>query len=83
MGGVWERQIRTIRRVLTGIYDQTSERLDSSSLRTFLYEVMAIVKSRSLTVETLNDPNVEPLTTNHILMVKSSIILPLLVSCIW
>lgn len=43
MGGAWERQIRTIRSVLTSILDQSSRTLDSSSLRTYLYEVMAIV----------------------------------------
>ncbi|XP_022523726.2 uncharacterized protein LOC111191896 [Astyanax mexicanus] len=77
MGGVWERQIRTIRNVLTGILDQSAKRLDSTSLRTFLYEVMAIVNSRPLTTEHLNDPrSLEPLTPNHILMMKSDIIAP-------
>lgn len=76
MGGVWEHQIRTIRSVLTAILDQSSKRLDSTSLRTFLYEVMSIVNSRPLTVESLNDPTLEPLTPNHILMMKSSIVPP-------
>ncbi|KAK0144664.1 hypothetical protein N1851_017006 [Merluccius polli] len=77
MGGVWERQIRTIRSVLTAILDQSGKRLDSASLRTFLYEVMAIVNSRPLTIEHLNDPtSLEPLTPNHILTMKSSIMLP-------
>ncbi|XP_045063901.1 uncharacterized protein LOC121541769 isoform X1 [Coregonus clupeaformis] len=77
MGGVWERQIRTIRSVLTAILDQSAKRLDSASLRTFLYEVMAIVNSRPLTTEHLNDPtSLEPLTPNHILMMKSKITTP-------
>lgn len=77
MGGAWERQIRTIRSVLTSILDQSSHRLDSSSLRTYLYEVMAIVNSRPLTTEFLNDPlGPLPLTPNHILTMKSSVILP-------
>ena len=77
MGGVWERQIRTIRSVLTAILDQSAKRLDTASLRTFLYEVMAIINSRPLTIEHLNDPaSLEPLTPNHILMMKSSIISP-------
>lgn len=76
-GGVWERQIRTIRSVLTAILDQSSQRLDCTSLRTFLYEVMAIINSRPLTTEHLNDPSgLEPLTPNHILTMKSKIILP-------
>ncbi|XP_067305911.1 uncharacterized protein [Pseudorasbora parva] len=77
MGGVWERQIRTIRSILTAMLDQSAKRLDSTSLRTFLYEVMAIINSRPLTVEHLNDPtSLEPLTPNHILMMKSKIISP-------
>ena len=43
VGGVWERQIRTIRSVLTEILDQSAKRLDCTSLRTFFYEVMALV----------------------------------------
>lgn len=37
---------------------------------------MAIIKSRPLTIEHLNDPTIEPLTPNHILTMKSSIIYP-------
>lgn len=77
MGGVWERQIRTIRSVLSAILDQSAQMLDSTSLRTFLYEVMAIVNSRPLTTVHLNDPSgPEPLTPNYILTMKSTIILP-------
>nr|XP_046208328.1 uncharacterized protein LOC124037560 [Oncorhynchus gorbuscha] len=77
MGGVWERQIRTIRSVLTSTLDQSDGRLDTASLRTFLYEVMAILNSRPLTTEYLNDPlGPEPLTPNHILTMKSTVILP-------
>ncbi len=77
MGGVWERQIRTIRSVLTSILNQSSRTLDSSSLRTYLYEVMAIVNSRPITTHLLNDPTgPQPLTPNLLLTMKSSIILP-------
>ncbi|XP_030600875.1 uncharacterized protein LOC115790965 [Archocentrus centrarchus] len=77
MGGVWERQIRTIRSVLTSILEQSGKQLDSSSLRTFLYEVMAVINSRPLTTNQLCDPsNPEPLTPNHILTMKSTIISP-------
>ncbi|XP_070407549.1 uncharacterized protein [Nothobranchius furzeri] len=77
MGGAWERQIRTIRSVLTTILDQSSRSLDSSSLRTYLYEVMAIVNSRPITPHLLNDPTgPQPLTPNLLLTMKSSVILP-------
>lgn len=78
MGGVWERQIRTIRSILTAMLDGSASRLDTTTLRKFLYEMMAIINSRPLSVEHLHDPaSPEPLTPNHILTMKSAIILPL------
>lgn len=77
MGGIWERQIRTIRSVLTSILEQSAKQLDCSSLRMFLYEVMEVVNSRPLTTDHLNDSSIpEPLTPNHILTMKSTIISP-------
>lgn len=77
MGGVWERQIRTIRGILKSILDESDKQLDISSLRTFLYEVMAVINSRPLTTDQLCDPSSpEPLTPNHILTMKSTIISP-------
>ncbi|KAK7884949.1 hypothetical protein WMY93_028072 [Mugilogobius chulae] len=77
MGGAWERQIRTIRSVLAAILDQSSRSLDNSTLRTYLYEVMAIVNSRPITTELLNDPTgPQPLTPNLLLTMKSSVVLP-------
>ncbi|XP_028261477.1 uncharacterized protein LOC114435739 [Parambassis ranga] len=77
MGGIWERHIRTIRSVLASILDQSSKGLDGSSLRTYFYEIMAIINSRPLTAHLLNDPaGPQPLTPNHILTMKSSVILP-------
>ncbi len=57
--------------------DNSLSRLDTTTLRTFLYETMAIINSRPLSVEHLHDPTgPEPLTPNHILTMKSSVILP-------
>ena len=76
-GGVWERQIRTIKAALDGITQLCPGRLDDSSLRTVFYEAMAIVNSRPLTVDTMNSAtSPEPLTPNHILTMKSSVPLP-------
>ena len=77
MGGVWERQIRTVRNVLTAILTRANSRLDSSSLRTFFYEAMAIVNSRPLAIDNLNDPcGPEALTPNHLLTMKSRMLMP-------
>lgn len=76
-GGVWERQIRTVRNVLKATLALTTGRLTDSSLRTFLYEAAAIVNSRPLTTDNLNDPNsLEPLTPNHLVTMKTSTALP-------
>jgi len=67
-GGVWGKQLRTTRSILNTIPNDYKGRLDTSSLRTFLYEVMAIIDSRPLTSQCLNDPkSLELLTPNYLL----------------
>ena len=73
MGGVWERMIRTARNVLQNIMKNHNGRLDTSSLRTLMYEVMAIINSRPLS--TVTEEQV-PLCPNLLLTMKSDIILP-------
>lgn len=76
-GGVWERQIKTVRNVLNFTLSLSSGILSDASLRTVLYEVMAIVNSRPLTVDNLNDPcSLEPLIPNHLITVKTILALP-------
>ena len=76
-GGIWERQIRTIKGILTTMLREVSGRLNTSTLRTLLYKVSSIVNSRPLTTNTLNDPNaLEPLAPNHILTMKPKSALP-------
>ena len=76
-GGVWERQIRTVRSILGSLMDQAGSQLNDESLRTLMCEATAIINSRPLTTENLNDPNSpEPLTPNHLLTTKSKIVLP-------
>lgn len=73
-GGVWERQIKTVRSVLDSVLLLSQGRLDDSSLRTVFYEVMSIVNGRPLAVNEMADPNaLEPLTPNHILTAKSNV----------
>ena len=77
MGSVGERQIRTVRNVLSSLLHDFGASLDNESLRTFLCETMAIVNCRPLTVDGLNDPlTAKPLTPNHPLTMKSKTILP-------
>ena len=76
MGGVWERQIRSVRSVLSSLLKTHAGRLDDECLRTLFVEVEAIVNSRPLTVDSLNDESAEPLTPNHILTMKAKVVLP-------
>lgn len=72
-GGVWERQIRTIRNILNGILLLCPGRLDDSSLRAIFYEAMSIVNCRQLTVSEIdNTDSLEPLTPNQLLNGKTS-----------
>ena len=65
-GGVWERQIRTVRSVLNATVALCPGRLDDSSLRTVLYECMYIVNTRPIVVSP-DDPENTPLTPNHVI----------------
>ncbi|XP_015748349.1 PREDICTED: uncharacterized protein LOC107328140 [Acropora digitifera] len=77
MGGVWERQIRTARNVLSILLDRCGSQLNDESLQTFMTEVEAVVNSRPLTVENLTSLDaLEPLSPNHLLTGKSSVVLP-------
>jgi hypothetical protein len=77
MGGVWERQIRTTRNVLNALLLEAGIQLDEESLQTFMCETEAIVNSRPLTVTNLSSPtDAEPLTPNHLLTMKSRLLLP-------
>ena len=73
-GGVFERQIQTIRKVLAGILLEQGHCLSSESLSTFLLEACAIVNSRPLSVVNIQDQTLEPLTPNHLLSQKSRVI---------
>lgn len=74
MEGVWESQIRSD---LSSLMEHCGSHLNYEMLRTFMCEAAAIVNSRPLTVANIHDPNsLEPLTPNHLLTMKSKIILP-------
>ena len=73
-GGVWERMIRTVRSVLDGLLEQHGTQLDEESLRTLLCEVECIVNSRP--IAGTNTPEEEPLTPNHLLTMKTRVLMP-------
>lgn len=73
-GGVWERLIRLVKKALTSVLKQQS--LDDETLQTALCEVEAILNDRPIT-SVSNDPkDLEPLTPNHLLQLKTKATLP-------
>ena len=67
-GGVWERLIRSIRRIL---YSLVGERLLSDeTLRTFLVEVEKILNDRPITPVSSDPRDLDALTPSHILLLR-------------
>ncbi|XP_038063156.1 uncharacterized protein LOC119733862 [Patiria miniata] len=69
-GGVWERQIRTVRKLLFSLMKQQT--LTDESLHTLLCEVESIINSRPLTRVSDDVNDLEALTPNHLLLLKST-----------
>ena len=77
MGGIWERQIRTVRNILTALLSHHGTQLDDESLCTFFTEAEVIVNCRPLTVDDLaNADGPVPLAPCQLLTMKSSVVLP-------
>ena len=53
-----------------------SGRLDDEAFYTFLCETENIINCRPLTTENLGDPSSEVITANHLLTMKSKLVLP-------
>ena len=74
MGGVWERQIRTVRKVLAGL---TREQiLSHEMLTTLLVVAKGIINNRPITPVSSDPRDLEPLTPNHLLIHRPVTALP-------
>nr|XP_057933833.1 uncharacterized protein LOC131132323 [Doryrhamphus excisus] len=73
-GGIWERLIRSVKRVFTSVLQQQS--LDDEGLQTIFCEVEAILNSRPITKVSDDPDDLEALTPNHILTLKGKPIMP-------
>ncbi|KAJ8364798.1 hypothetical protein SKAU_G00136290 [Synaphobranchus kaupii] len=73
-GGVWERLIRIVKKILYSITKEQT--LDDESLQTALCEVEAIINDRPITVVSEDAKDPEPLTPNHLLQMKGMPSLP-------
>lgn len=68
-GDIWERQIHTVRKVLNSVLQQQS--LDDKGLQTIMFEVEAIINNRPITLSSDDPGDVEALTPNHLLLMKT------------
>ena len=73
-GGVWERCIRTIRKVMNALLRE--QVLDDEGLATLMCEVESIVNGRPLTKVSDDPRDLEALTPNHLLLLRSGTTLP-------
>ena len=70
-GGIWERMIKMVRRVLWGLMRQHIGNLDDEQLLTLFCEVESVINSRPITTVS-NDPlDLDVLTPNHLLLMKA------------
>ena len=76
MGGVWECQIRSLRSILSALMREHGHTLDDESFRTLLTEVQCTNNSHPLTVPSSDPKDLDPLTPNHILTMKSRVVMP-------
>ena len=75
MGGIWEHQIRSARAILNSLLETHGHSLDEESLQTLMTETEAIINSRPLTVETINDgQSPMPISPNNILTMKTKVV---------
>jgi len=75
MGGLWERMVRTVKKVLLGILDgKVVGRLSDDMLETLLCESEFIVNSRPLTKVSDDVNDFQALTPNHLLIPKGQVV---------
>jgi len=73
-GGVWERCIRTVRKVMKALIKQ--QVLDDESLNTLMCEVESIVNGRPITKVSDDPRDLNALTPNHLLLLRVGTAMP-------
>ena len=77
MGGVWERQIKSARKILSSLLKIHETSLNGDALTTLMTEVEAVLNSRPLTTELLSDANsLNPISPSNIVTRKTTVVIP-------
>ena len=71
MGGVWERIIRSVRKILRTLMRE--QLVSGEALRTLMAEVESILNSRPLTQNSESPADPEALTPNHLLLLRPNL----------
>ena len=73
ISGIWDRKIRSARGILASLLQTHGHSFDEESLQT----LMAVINSRPLTVETINEgQGFKPFSPNNLLTTKSKVVMP-------
>ena len=73
-GGVWERCIRTVRKILVDLIKE--QPLDDEGLTTLMCEVESVVNGHPMTKSSDDQSDSEAITPNHLLLLRSGLKLP-------
>ena len=74
MGGAWERTIGSVRKILRALRGQ--QLVSDEILRTLIGKVEGILNSRPLTPVSSDPKDLEPITPNHLLLLRANPNLP-------
>lgn len=74
MGGVWERVIRSVRKVIRCLIKE--QLVSGEALRTLMTEIECILNDRPLTPSSDSPADLEALTPNHMLLFRSNNTMP-------
>ena len=69
--GAVERQIRSVRKIWRSM--PVARVLDHEALHTLLCEIESILNSRPLTYVATNDGSIEPISPNHLLLLRAAV----------
>ena len=75
-GGLWERNIRTARRILASLLRDQGGQLNDEALRTLFYEIAALMNSKPYSFTPNDEDLAAPLCPQNLLTTKSGIVLP-------